>query len=365
MRIAVYSPRSTLLEPGIAQGGDPVVLHSLFTELRSRGHEIEVASRLNVRDLWHGRVPARQLLIEARSVRNRMRQFEPEAWLVWKPSRTYPDVFGWWQRPRRYVLLAAHTWQSNRMPNRWRTFLAWMHRQSLRRADVVTAERRPTFERLLKHGVEPSRLRLLPQAVQLRTQLPSQEEARVRLGLNLDQPIALCATRFTELGHREGKTEMILDLVSAVRSIPAQIQLVIAGDGPGRLHVEREVERLGLQSQVRLFDGVENPDLAWFYAACDLYAYPHPLDQPWTSILEAQACGRPVVMLRTSSSELTVDEGRSGLLADSRDEFREYLAAMTSDRSRCAEMGRAGRRYIAERHSISVRASQIEEALGG
>lgn len=365
MRIAFYSPMAAHLEPGVARGGDPVVLHSLFAELRSRGHEIEVASRLNVRDLWRGRLPARKLVIEARSVRHRMRQFQPDAWLVWKPSRTYPDVFGWWQQPRRYVLLAAHTWQSQRVPRRWRTFLAWTHRQSLRRADLITAERQPTFERLLARGVERNRLRLLPQAVPVGARIPSQDEARMRLGLAVDEPIALCATRFSELGHREGKTEMILELVSAMRSLATGAKLVVTGDGPGRPYIEGEIEKLGLERRVQLFAAVDNADLRWFYAACDVYAYPHPLDQPWTSILEAQACGRPVVTLRTSSNELTVDEGRSGLLAETRDQFREHLAALTSDRARCERMGRAARRYVAEHHSMIVRASQIEEALSG
>lgn len=362
MRIAFHSPRSTHLRPGLEQGGDPIVLNDLFAELRRRGHEIEIASRLDVRSLWRGDIPVRTLFTEARAVRKRMRDYQPEAWLVWKPSRAHPDLLAWWQRPRRYVLLAAQMHQSKRAPRRWRPFLAWAHRQSLRRADVITAERPPGFERLLRHKVERKRLRLLPQAVPIWTPMPSQKEARQRLGLPAEAPIALCATRFSGTQH-EFKTEMILDLLSVMPSLPLDVLLVLAGDGPGRPRIETEIGRLGLEDRVRLVGPVERTDLKWFFAACDVYAYPHRLDQPWTSVLEAQACGRPVVALRTGSGEITVDHGITGLLADTLGEFGEHLAALTSDRSRCAEMGKAARRYITEFHSIDVRARQIEEFL--
>lgn len=364
MRIAFYSPRSTHLEPGLAQGGDPVFLHNLFAGLRQAGHEVEVVSQLNVHDVWRGRVSARRLLREALTVRKRVRSFRPEAWLVYKPSRTYPDIFGWWQRPRRYVLIGAHTWQSHRIPRRWRAILAWAYRRTLRRADLVTVLLPRTFERLLRyHGVERERLRLLFTAVPIPGSVPSQEEARGRLGLPLAAPIVLCTSRFTEPDSGQGKTKMILDLLSVAPALPPETLIVVGGDGPGRPEIERELDRLGLGDRVRLVGEVQREDTKWFFAACDVYAQPHPLDGPWLAVLEAQASGRPVITMRTRSGELTVDDGRSGLLADSIEGFGEQLAALTSDRQRCAAMGREARRFIADFHSIDVRVRQIEEVL--
>jgi glycosyltransferase involved in cell wall biosynthesis len=363
MRIAFYSPRSSHLKPGLAQGGDPIFLRDLFAGLRRAGHEIEVVSHLSVHDLWRGRVPARALFIEAFGVRKRVKKFRPEAWLVYKPSRTYPDLFGWWQRPRRYVLVGAHTWQSRRIPRRWRSILAWAYRQSLRRADMVTVLLPRTLERLLRYGVERERLRLLFTAVQIPSPMPSQEDARKRLGLPLEAPIALCTTRFTSPNGGEGKTKMVLDLLSVVPCLPPNTLIVLGGDGPGRPQIEMEVGRLGLGERVRLVGAVEHADMKWFFAACDVYVQPHSLDGPWLSILEAQACGRPVITMRTHSGELTVDAGRTGLLAQTMEEFRDHLAALASDRPRCALMGRAARQFITDFHSIDVRVREIEEVL--
>ena len=363
MRIAFYSPRSTHLEHGLEKGGDPIFLHELFAGLQRAGHEVEVVSRLNVHDLWRGRVPARTLLSEALAVRRRVKRFRPDAWLVYKPSRTYPDLFGWWLRPKRYVLLGAHTWQSRRIPRRWRSFLAWAYRRTLQRADFVTVLLPQTLGRLRTYGVEPERARLLFTAVPVPADVPAQDDARRRLGLPGDVPIVLCTTRLTEPGSGQGKTEMVLDLLSVAPSLPADVLIVVGGDGPGRAAIEAEVRRLGLHERVRLVGAVDRAETTWHFAACDLYVQPHPLDGPWLSVLEAQAAGRPVVTMHTRSGELTVDVGGSGLLARTIDEFGEHVRALTSDRERCAAMGRRARQFILDEHSIDVRVRQIEELL--
>src|SRR5688572_11604314 len=181
-----------------------------------------------------------------------MKRFSPDAWLAYDTSRTYPDLFGWWQRPRRYVLIGAHTWQSRRIPRRWRAVLAWAYRRTLRRADLVTVLLPRTFERLLDdHGVERERLRLLFTAVPIPPTVPSQEDARRRLGLPLEAPIVLCTTRLTEPGSGQGKTEMVLDLLSVAPSLSRETVVVVGGDGPGRPRIEAEVERLALGDRVR------------------------------------------------------------------------------------------------------------------
>jgi phosphatidyl-myo-inositol dimannoside synthase len=366
VRIAFYAPRATHLDLELARGGDPIFLHDLLTTLRSRGHEVEIVSRLNIRDVWRGRVPVRRLLREAVAIRRRMKRFAPHGWLVYDTSQTYPDLFGWWHRPGRYVLLAAHSWRSDRIPKRWRWILSFAYRRSLRRADAVTVVRAESAERLRLRGVDERRLRVLPPSARLAEEVPPQEEARLRLGLPPSAPIIFCAARFTGPKERkQAKTEMILDLLPLVSALPSEVLLVVAGDGPGRSRIEAEIDRLGLADRVRLVGAVPNEAVPSFFAACDLYAYPYPRDIPSVSVLEAQACGRPVVTMRTSSGELTVDPGRTGLLAETLQEFGDHLALLTSDRARCAEMGRNARRFVSEFHSTDVRARQIEELLVG
>ena len=64
-------------------------------------------------------------------------------------------------------------------------------------------------------------------------------------------------------------------------------------------------------------------------------------------------------------SELTVDDGRTGLLANGLEEFAAHMLHLATDRELCDELGRAGPALIARSFSIEVRARQIEEMLVG
>ena len=366
MRIALYVPQVSYLEPGYS--GDHVFARSLVRGLQKRGHQVNIVSRLDPADFGRGPFAVRGLVAEAISVRRRMSQFSPDAWLIYAPTEGRPDLFGWWQRPRRYVLLAAHAPQGRRSSANWRSaFLTLAHKRSLARADKITAFRHPSADRLRSFGVGEQRLCILPPAAEAWDWMPSQEEARRHLALPLEAPVILCVGRFS-IRKRDGqprKTEMLLDLLAAVAPLPPEIIVVIVGDGPGRQRLEEAAAKLKPEGRVRLVGLVDHADLNWYYAACDLFAFPHPKDESRVSVLEAQYCGRPVVTMRTRSAELTVDAGSTGMLANDLKEFREQIAALACERTRCASMGQAARDYIARHHSIETRVRQFEDLLFG
>jgi len=62
----------------------------------------------------------------------------------------------------------------------------------------------------------------------------------------------------------------------------------------------------------------------------------------------------PVITMHTRSAELTVEAGRTGLLAKDLEEFQAHLAALAFDRARCESMGKGGPEYIAKFHSIDT-----------
>lgn len=295
-----------------------------------------------------------------------MKRFQPDAWLAYDTSRTYPDLFGWWQRPPRYVLFSAHGWQSSRLPRFWRRLFAFAFRRSLARADAVVATRPSGVDALRRLGAASDRVLVLPPAVPLCDQLPERSEARRRLRLPNDGALVLCVSRLTGADEAsERKTEIVVDLVRAVVDLPHDVVLVIVGDGPGRRVVEEEVARLDARERVLLVGARPYEELKWFFAACDVYAYPDQLDRPRLAILDAQSCACPVVTMKTPAAALTVDAGRTGILAGDLVEFRDALAALTRDRLRCEAMGRAAREYVAGCHSIDVRAQQLEGLLDG
>ena len=383
MRIAYYVPRARYLEscPGGEKrtSGDGMFITNVLTGLRERGHEVKLVSRVDVRDFWLGRLPARRLLAEAALVRGVVKKFSPDAWLVYAASVQYPDLFGWWQHRGRYVLLGCEGSGQQRiqaMPKPWRQLYTYGFRKSLQRADKVVVVRAMgelggAVQHFREWGVPAERICFLPLAVKPWKHLPSREEARRILGLPQEGPLIVCVSRFSVRRYkgdpRPGKTEAVLDLMRAFATLPPNAVLVLVGDGEGRRQIEEEAARLKISDRVRLAGAVAHSDVSWYYAACDFFAIPEQAEsnRPYQALLEAQACGRAIVTMKTDLAQMTTEAGRTGLLAKDLNEFQAHLQALAQDRNRCEEMGRAAAAFVARSFSIEVRARQIEELLLG
>lgn len=97
----------------------------------------------------------------------------------------------------------------------------------------------------------------------------------------------------------------------------------------GRLDSQRyasEISRLGMADRVQ-FTGPSN-DVALYYAAADLFALPTQYEAWGLVIVEALACGLPVVTSRLAGAAITVQEGETGNLLDDPNDPAEIAAKM-------------------------------------
>jgi len=125
--------------------------------------------------------------------------------------------------------------------------------------------------------------------------------------------------------------EQIYDIPTAIRvfgrvreSFP-QASLVIAGSGPERNALQAQVERLRLADAVRFTGRVDSADMPALYAGADCMLNPSTVDNMPNSILEAFACGVPVVSTNAGGIPDMAQHGVSAMLSAVGDE--EAMAA--------------------------------------
>jgi len=105
----------------------------------------------------------------------------------------------------------------------------------------------------------------------------------------------------------------------ALREIP-QAYLMIVGDGETRADLERLAQELGLAERVRFLGALPRERLPSIYAAADLLLATSFASETFgIGLVEAQACGLPVVASRFGGFPEVIDEGRTGLLVPPRD----------------------------------------------
>lgn len=146
------------------------------------------------------------------------------------------------------------------------------------------------------------------------------------------------------------------------REIP-EARLTLVGDGPLRPRVEARLAALGLAHAVEIVTGCG--EVRPHLARADVFALASRREGSPNAILEAMACGLPVVASRTGGIPDVVDHGRTGLLTTPEDpaDLARALIRLLTERGLCASLGAAGRDKAVRTHSPEAMLRATEAAL--
>jgi len=206
--------------------------------------------------------------------------------------------------------------------------------------------------RVIYNGV-PSRVRAVGSTPSVR------QEFRIPDGA----PIILMATRL----QRWKGVHVFLDAAAKVARSYAHVCFVVIGGAlfdlekhyPLQLH--QQVERLKLSEVVR-FLGFR-ADVLRFYAAADIVVHSSIDSEPFGMVLlEAMACGKPVIASNAGGPREIVDSGVTGLLVPPGDaeHLAQAILALLRDPERRLRMGQAGAARVRELFSAERMVRQLE-----
>ncbi len=199
-----------------------------------------------------------------------------------------------------------------------------------------------------RYGADPDRIVVVPNATDTERFRPGDRRAlRRELGLPEERLLLAFTGRFAD---RKG----VGRVMEAIRSLP-EIGGIFLGDGPDEPSGE----------QVMVARKVPNADVPKYLGASDLFVLPTLAEGSPNAIIEAMACGLPVVSSDIPALRETVDD-ENAILVDPRDTaaLGRAIRTLAEDSERRQRMGSASRR-LAERSSLSARAERIRDWLVG
>ncbi|QJW94298.1 glycosyltransferase family 4 protein [Frigoriglobus tundricola] len=252
--------------------------------------------------------------------------------------------------------------------------LAWLTRRVLRGATAIIANSGFTRDLLLKQwNVPPEKVRLLHPGVDCDYFHPADPDPEVRKRLEwAGRQVILTVGR---LQRRKGHDVMI-EVVARLRHRFPNLLYAIIGDGEERARLVELAGRLGVSECVRFLGEVKDTELLHCYQQCDLFALPNravgkDVEGFGMVLLEAQACGRPVLAGASGGTAETMvcDTSReTGVLVacDRANEPAAVLAELLADPERLVRMGRAGREWVEGKFNwpaLAIEARQTFEAL--
>ena len=182
------------------------------------------------------------------------------------------------------------------------------------RADASIGVCRALTDVLRDWGVDESRIHVMRNGVDLQRFRPEPPpQARTRLGVQ-GQPLLLSVGHLIE---RKGHHVAIEAMPAVLRQWP-QARLLIVGEGEERPRLQALMESLQLGDAVRLVGAVPNDQLAGWYSAADALILASSREGWANVLLEAMACGTPVVATRIWGTPEVVADDTVGLLFDDR-----------------------------------------------
>ncbi len=134
-------------------------------------------------------------------------------------------------------------------------------------------------------------------------------------------------------------------LVEAATLVLPQVpdaRFVIAGEGELRPALERQIKEHHLEKHV-LLAGFR-PDVLSLHKAFDIFVMSSITEGLGTSLLDAMACGKPIVATRAGGIPEVVVDGETGILVAPRDDraLASAIATLLKDESLRRRMGEAG-----------------------
>jgi len=155
-------------------------------------------------------------------------------------------------------------------------------------------------------GTDPSKLHTLRNGVDLQLFLQEpREAARHKLRLPMDAKLLLSVGHLIERkGHHIA--------IDALPLLPKNVILIIAGGGPDRAALQVQAEKLGVTNRVKFVGVIEHKELKWWYSAADALVLCSSREGWANVLLEAMACGTPVIATNiwgTPEVVSTIDAG--------------------------------------------------------
>jgi glycosyltransferase involved in cell wall biosynthesis len=218
-------------------------------------------------------------------------------------------------------------------------YMHWFYGQ----LDTVFVNSEEYRQSWIKRGFDPAKLRILPRGLDTELFHPARRDPTFfeRFGATNGEVRLLYVGRIS----REKDLDVLGAAYRRLRDQQLPVQLFIVGHGPYS-------EAFAKSLPDAIFTGyLTGKDLATAYASADVFVFPSTTDTFGNVILEAQACGLPVVVSDSGGPKELVEDKANGLIARSHDveDFAQAIQMLVSDSALRQRMAAAARDSVTDR----------------
>lgn len=237
----------------------------------------------------------------------------------------------------------------------------WMARLELRRTEGYEARLAATFERTLvsspldqhallalpRNGSPEPRVSVLPNGVDLDYFRPDSRVVR-------DPATIVITGKMSYHANVSMATNFVRNVLPTIRRARPEVSVWVVGKDPSP-----KVQALAAQPGVHVTGTV--PDLRPYLTRATLAVAPLTYGVGiQNKVLEAMACGTPVVATAQAASALQVTNGRQLVIAREPEDMSGAVLGLLADPPKRQALGAEGRRFVESQHDWNMIASHLE-----
>jgi glycosyltransferase involved in cell wall biosynthesis len=242
-----------------------------------------------------------------------------------------------------------------------------IQRKSIANSDGIIAGNLGAKKIMINLGARNDRISVLPQTgVDIgRFSRKMDPHYRKKLGLE-DKKIIL----FAGLLSKSKGVDVLVDAIPSTIKEEKKAHFIICGTGPLERKLKEEIEEKNLKEYVTFLEWVPYEKMPELHASADIFTYPSIPTPTWEeqfgySMVEAMACGKPVVATNSGSIPEVVADEVTGLLVPPGNplELARALKELISGNELREKMGKRARKRVEDNYSIEVVAKKTAEFL--
>ena len=221
-------------------------------------------------------------------------------------------------------------------------------------------------EALIIEGVGPDRISVVPAGLDCERFKPAEKNEQVaeKLGISKDLIRILFVGR---LVPEKG----IFDLLNAFSMVLRNVQnveLLIVGSGSSSMQIQisQLVENLKIGGKVKFLGSIEYSNMPQIHNLADVFCLPSIPTKTWAeqfgySMVEAMACGKPVVSTSTGSIPEVVKDRATGILVKPNDPrgLESALEELILNKQERDAFGRNAREWVLQKFEANKVAGQL------
>jgi glycosyltransferase involved in cell wall biosynthesis len=229
----------------------------------------------------------------------------------------------------------------------------------IKNATKVIASSQMEADQYKKLGIPDKKIVITPFGIDLSKfqRLPSPGKFRKKYGIDDNHKIILFLARLNKIKG----IDFLLDEFTEISNVDSNVQLFIVGPDDGYLnHTNDLIEKFGINNKVHITGPLYGDEKLEAYIDADVYVLPSYHEDFGLTVLEAMACGTPVIVTDQCGTAEIVKNQAGYVVPLEKNQLKSAILNILNDDNIRQKFSETGKSLVHEKYNWGKIAEQLE-----